>query len=131
MSTLSVATVSSCTTVKSASTSTVPVFQNSSGTANGFLIRGWADFDGSSSSPLEASGNCSSFTDNGEGDYTFNFAVAMPDTNYVMLMGSSNGTAKPRFHCEHTKSTGSYRFEHRSELNTKQDGQHGQIAFVR
>ena len=47
MSTLSVATVSSVTTVKSASASTVPAFQNSSGTANGFLIRAWCKFDGS------------------------------------------------------------------------------------
>jgi hypothetical protein len=32
---------------------------------------------------IRASGNVSSITDNGTGDYTVNFATAMPDTNYA------------------------------------------------
>jgi hypothetical protein len=33
---------------------------------------------------IRASGNVSSITDNGAGDYTVNFATAMPDANYAV-----------------------------------------------
>ena len=34
--------------------------------------------------PIRASGNVSSISDNGAGDYTVNFTTAMPDTNYCV-----------------------------------------------
>ena len=34
---------------------------------------------------IRASGNVSSITDNGTGDYTINFTTAMPDTNYAVF----------------------------------------------
>jgi len=39
---------------------------------------------------IRASGNVSSITDNGTGDYTVNFTTAMPDVNYAALMTSVN-----------------------------------------
>ena len=45
---------------------------------------------------IRASGNVSSITDNGVGDYTVNFTTAMPDANYSvagMQRGTSIGTA--------------------------------------
>ena len=39
---------------------------------------------------IRASGNVSSITDNGVGDYTVNFTTAMPDVNYAALMTSVN-----------------------------------------
>jgi hypothetical protein len=33
---------------------------------------------------IRASGNVSSITDNGTGDYTINFTTAMPDANYAV-----------------------------------------------
>jgi hypothetical protein len=38
-------------------------------------------------SNIRASGNVSSITDNGTGDYTVNFATAMPDINYSATIG--------------------------------------------
>ena len=36
---------------------------------------------------IRASGNVTSITDNGTGDYTINFTTAMPDANYSMTLG--------------------------------------------
>lgn len=48
--------------------------------------RAWVNFDGTSGSigTGRASGNVSSITDNGTGDYTVNFTTAMPDANYAV-----------------------------------------------
>ena len=56
-----------------------------------FACRAWINFDGTSGSigTGRGSGNVSSVTDNGTGDYTINFTTAMPDTNY-----SVTGVAK-------------------------------------
>ena len=42
---------------------------------------------------IRASGNVSSITDNGTGDYTVNFATAMPDANYAVMVGAGNPNA--------------------------------------
>ena len=61
----------------------------------GFLARAWINFDGTSASigAGRASGNVSSVTDNGTGDYTINFSTAMPDTNYCVVTGMSGNAA--------------------------------------
>jgi hypothetical protein len=53
-----------------------------------------------------ASGNVSSITDNGVGDYTINFTTALPDANYAALLSgrSTNTTANFEVH-EHFTST--------------------------
>jgi hypothetical protein len=57
----------------------------SNGVAYG--VRAWVNFRGditsSGNSQINGSGNVSSVTDNGTGDYTVNFTNAMPDTNYI------------------------------------------------
>ena len=40
---------------------------------------------------IRASGNVSSITDNGTGDYTVNFTTAMSDINYAVTGTSGNG----------------------------------------
>ena len=52
----------------------------SSATAYG--CRAWVNFNGTGTVAKRGSGNVSSITDNGTGDYTVNFATAMPDINY-------------------------------------------------
>ena len=52
---------------------------------NGYLCRAWVFAN--SSSVIQASGNVSSITDYGIGDYQVNFLVAMPDTNYAESIG--------------------------------------------
>lgn len=44
--------------------------------------RVWINFNGTGSVSVRGSGNVSSLGDNGTGDYTINFATALPDTNY-------------------------------------------------
>ena len=49
--------------------------------------RAWVNFDGTGTPAIRASGNVSSITDNGVGNYWVNFATAMPDTNYCVQGG--------------------------------------------
>ena len=66
--------------------------------ATAYGVRAWVNFNGKSTVSIRASGNVSSITDNGTGDYTVNFTVSMPDTSYA-----SSGSAS-----ETLDDTGSY-----------------------
>ena len=62
-------------------------FQFNSGygsVATAFGCRAWVNFNGVGTVAIRASGNVSSITDNGTGDYTVNFTTAMPDANYAV-----------------------------------------------
>ena len=50
--------------------------------ATAYGCRAWVNFNGTSTVAIRDSGNVSSITDNGTGDYTVNFTTAMPDVNY-------------------------------------------------
>ena len=58
-----------------------------SGTAPLYMCRAWVNFNGTGTVAIRASGNVSSITDNGTGDYTVNFTTAMPDVNYSLTCG--------------------------------------------
>lgn len=60
-----------------------------------YSARAWVNFNGTGTVAIRASGNVSSITDNGTGDYTVNFTTAMPDANYSMSAStnSNNGAA--------------------------------------
>jgi hypothetical protein len=51
--------------------------------ATAYGCRAWVNFNGSNGG-VNGSGNISSVTRNGTGDYTVNFATAMPDANYCV-----------------------------------------------
>jgi hypothetical protein len=53
-----------------------------SGSAPIYGARAWVNFNGTGTVAIRASGNVSSITDNGTGDYTVNFTTAMPDVNF-------------------------------------------------
>ena len=75
-------------TIDSASVPTV------SGTAPLYMCRAWVNFNGTGTVAIRASGNVTSITDNGTGDYTINFTTAMPDANYSvagLTIGNSVG----------------------------------------
>jgi hypothetical protein len=60
------------------------VLATPTGSAPSFTCRAWVNFDGTTTPPtIRASGNVSSATRNGTGDYTVNFTTAMPDANYA------------------------------------------------
>ena len=53
--------------------------------AVGYGCRAWVNFNGTGTVAIRASGNVSSITDNGTGNYTVNFTTAMPDVNYAAV----------------------------------------------
>jgi hypothetical protein len=65
-------------------------WQNPDGTEN-YKCRAWVNFNGTGTVAIRASGNVSSITDNGTGDYTVNFTTAMPDADYAVSAFSSGG----------------------------------------
>ena len=82
---------------------------------NGYLCRAWVFAD--SSSAVQASGNVSTITDNGTGDYTVNYTVAMPDANYAESIGIGSpspnvtgGTVIAEMRSDGSKSASSIRF---------------------
>jgi len=55
--------------------------------------RAWVNFNGTGTVAIRASGNVTSITDNGTGDYTVNFTNSIPDANYtVVVSGNLNVT---------------------------------------
>jgi hypothetical protein len=57
-----------------------------------YSCRAWVNFNGDGTVAIRASGNVTSITDNGTGDYTANFTTAISDANYgYALSGSQVG----------------------------------------
>jgi hypothetical protein len=69
---------------------------NASGDAPVYACRAWVNFDGTGTVAIRASGNVSSITHNGAGDYTINFATAMPDADYAVCVSAGTATANGR-----------------------------------
>jgi hypothetical protein len=70
--------------------------------ATAYGCRAWVNFNGTGTPSIRASGNVSSITDNGTGDYTVNFTNALPDANYSALVtagvtGNASGS-NPEFY---------------------------------
>ena len=61
--------------------------------ATAYGCRAWIKFNGTGTPSINGSGNVTSITDNGTGDYTINFTTALADTNYSVVLGNNyNGT---------------------------------------
>ena len=80
--------------------------------ATAFGCRAWVNFNGTGVVAIRGSGNITSITDNGTGDYTVNFTNAMPDGNYTvtsvaqrnvtnsgMFLGIKQGTTPSTTQC--------------------------------
>jgi len=63
---------------------------NAAGSAPLYACRAWVNFNGTGVVAIRASGNVSSITDNGAGDYTVNFATAMQDASYPCFASTGN-----------------------------------------
>jgi hypothetical protein len=75
----------------------IPSVLNASGSAPMFACRAWVNFNGTGTVAIVSSGNVSSITDNGVGDYTINFTTAMPDANYILAGNAKTESASLRF----------------------------------
>ena len=87
-------------------------FQFNSGygsVATAYGCRAWVNFNGTGTVAIRNSGNVSSITDNGVGDYTVNFTTAMPDANYGFSGGASVDSTTQCFVTAVTLAAGSLR----------------------
>ena len=56
--------------------------------ATAYGCRAWVNFNGTGTVAIRGSGNVSSITDNGTGNYTVNFTTALVDANYAAALSS-------------------------------------------
>ena len=69
--------------------------------------RAWVNFNGTGTVAIRASGNVSSITDNGVGQYTVNLTNAMPDANYcwqINAQDANNGMGVPTAQADPTRT---------------------------
>jgi hypothetical protein len=59
--------------------------------ATAYGCRAWVNFNGSGTPSIRASGNVTSITDNGTGNFTVNFTTAMPDADYAGHLSLNSG----------------------------------------
>lgn len=78
---------------------------NATGNAPIYACRAWVNFNGTGTVAIRASGNVSSITDNGTGDYTVNFTTAMVDANFSSPLSMSYDGGPWRSIFLHSKST--------------------------
>lgn len=69
------------------------VLATPTGSAPSYTCRAWVNFNGTGTVAIRASGNVSSITDNGVGEYTVNFTTALPDSNYAVTSVGNRSAA--------------------------------------
>jgi hypothetical protein len=70
-------------------TDAVDQLSTASGSAPSYSARAWVNFNGTGTVAIRESGNVSSITDNGTGNYTINFTTALPDANYSTVASAN------------------------------------------
>ena len=93
----------------------------------------WVNFNGTGTVAIRASGNVSSITDNGTGDYTINFTNALPDANYGWTFGGSltdSFTITGRANTT-APTTTAFRLSTYNTADATVDGAHVCVAFFR
>ncbi len=63
---------------------------NASGSAPVYACRAWVNFNGTGTVAIRGSGNVSSITDYGTGDFGLNFSSALPDGNYSQVVSAGS-----------------------------------------
>jgi len=91
----------------------IPNVMNASGSAPIYAARAWVTFRGTFTPYIHASGNVSSITDNGPGDYTVNFTTAMQDTAFSPQVTIDHPDSDVYFYqpTRISKTSSSYRFK--------------------
>ena len=89
--------------------------------ATAYGCRAWVNFNGTGTVAIRASGNVSSITDRGVGQYTVNLTIAMPDANYAVVVGSGdNITSNTAGNTTQIINSSSFQYNH-FENNTVTD----------
>lgn len=110
--------------IQSTNTNTYTVLAADSKTTSGFVTQ---------NTVIKASGNVSSITDNGTGDYTLNFTEDMPDANYAAVVTFSTiGVGSGGFvYYPVAPTTSAFRFVTKNTANESADFGHISVAFFR
>jgi hypothetical protein len=106
---------------------------NATGSAPVYGCRAWVNFNGTGTVSINASGNVSSITDNGTGDYTVNFTTAMPDANYsINATAGFSGGANSSMNFWSNQTTSQTRVWNRNQFgNSADDATKVSVAIFR
>lgn len=100
------------------------VIEAPNGSAPLYMARAWVNFNGTGTVAIQASGNVSSITDNGTGNYTVNFSTAIVDASYAALVSGHDSTTavtnRVNMHTD-TLSTSSFRVRTMTPLGSMSD----------
>lgn len=114
---------------------TATALSTASGSAPSYSARAWVNFNGTGTVAIRASGNVSSITDNGTGDYTVNFTTAMNDADYSTVSSAGNSGAATGFavatNASAAPTTSAVRMVVRSTGNTLTDTAYVSVAVFR
>jgi len=100
--------------------------------ATAYGCRAWVNFNGTTSpGTIRASGNVSSVTKNGTGDYTVNFTTAMPDANFCAEVTAGDNNSNYFAQKSVTYTTSSYRFLVINNGGAGNDSTFCNVAFFR
>ncbi len=101
--------------------------------ATAYGCRAWVNFVGTGTVSINASGNVSSITDNGVGNYTVNFSTNMPDDDYSVSGTTSSAVNNNVFIAGATTlpTVSAYRFNARASSNVNLDMPIVNVNFVR
>lgn len=105
-----------------------------SGSAPSYSGRAWVNFNGTSTVAIRASGNVTSITDNGTGDYTVNITTAMEDANYAFVATVGRDTSSGNYFAGQGTSTptaSALRVQVRNDSGTVQDAPYVCVAIFR
>jgi len=116
----------------------IPDVLNATGSAPVYACRAWVNFNGTGTVAIRASGNVSSITDNGTGDYTVNFTTDMEDVNFVVVSNTGDFTSGGAYFWtqedESDRTTSSIRIGTgyiNTQASAQQDEDHINIAIFR
>jgi hypothetical protein len=104
---------------------------NASGSAPIYACRAWVNFNGTGTVAIRASGNVSSITDNGTGDYTVNFTTAMEDANYAPIATVANTSSDNWTFSPYVLTTTSVRTLVKNGVNSSVDALFCNVAIFR
>lgn len=104
-------------------------FATVSGTAPIYACRAWVNFNGTGTVAIRQSGNVTSITDNGTGNYTVNFTTAMPDANYAVCTGGRGNAIQGVSSASLT--TSSFGFDSRNSAGVVTDYTENLLAIFR
>jgi len=99
--------------------------------ATAYGCRAWVNFDGTGTVAIRASGNVSSITDLGTGQYQVNFTTAMPDANYAIVFSGYGNSARNTTTTNIASSSAAYLFVYTDSTSTFIDAGSSYAAVFR